>query len=270
MIPTSNTYNFNMTYFQVISKGAQKAGYQQSTLEPDDYHNAFDQINLIYSQWVTEYNLFSCMEFISIPLGQGQIQVIMPSQCIQVVGRAVTVLRQQEEGASDLIMERISTSQYQQIVNKTQQGCPHQYQVVRTSSQVYLNIWCTSDTTTDVLNIWYYSQPGSNLGNQGQAPTTWYWDNTNPLQYWDEPGLFWDTDFGTGNISINDLSVISPRWLRPLINEIATWFCQYKGGDLKTIMKLRKETDASILAAASGEADIAGLNTQFARRRSSY
>tara|TARA_R110002073_G_scaffold86653_3_gene205779 strand:+ start:384 stop:1067 length:684 start_codon:yes stop_codon:yes gene_type:complete len=145
---TSNTATFNLDLADIIEEAYERAGLELRS--GYDYATARRSINLICAEWANKgLNLWTVEEG-SLTLVDGQSTYPLPADTVDLIEHSVRENAGNVTSQTDLVVTRISVSQYSAIPNKLTTGRPTQIYVDR---QIIpqVSLWPVPDSTTRTL-----------------------------------------------------------------------------------------------------------------------
>lgn len=225
-IPSSGTFQFQLSNFSVIKQSLNLIGEQISTVAVQDLEFARNSINLIFTNWSAQgYDLFNVVSGV-INLTQGQQTVTLPTNIFDMIDCSI---RTSDSGQpiDAPLLNRISVQTYQSFPDKTSQATPTMYYLYRGNAP----------STAPVMYL--YPVPD---GSQ-----------TYQLSYF---AITQMQDFST--TSGTQAPGIPYRWMKALVNGLAVELALYKNKESKYPI-LVAEYEKAFRVAAAGDADISGL-----------
>jgi len=152
----SGTTAFNPALSDIVIEVFERCGIRAISLEPEHWQSARRSMNFVQSRWSNRgINLWK-VDLVSMPLMQGQIDVPVDANVINVldVYRSVTFGNE----TIDTILYPIDRSDYAGTPNKAQQGPPSSFWFQRTQTPL-LKLWPAVDGAGPyILNFYVFRQ----------------------------------------------------------------------------------------------------------------
>jgi len=148
---TSGIATFNLDLAEIIEEAYERAGLELRS--GYDYATARRSINLICAEWANKgLNLWTVEEG-SVALVDGTQTYTLPADTVDLIEHVVRESAGNVNSQTDLVVTRISVSQFSAIPNKLTKGRPTQIYVDR---QIVpkISLWPVPDSTTRSL-IYY-------------------------------------------------------------------------------------------------------------------
>lgn len=144
---TSGTYTFNLDIPEIVDAAYELAGIEGARAG-NDIRKARRHLNLILREWQnTGINLWT-LELTSQALTSGTASYTLASSTQDIFDAYI------RRSSKDYICERISLVEYNDFVNKAQQGRPFNFALTKGISQPTLYLWPTPENSTDTFQYW--------------------------------------------------------------------------------------------------------------------
>jgi hypothetical protein len=153
MATTSGTYAFQLEVAEVIAEAYERCGKLAEVLSGPQLRSARRSLNLIQSEWANRgVNLWK-VSLLSLALVQGQGPYPLPAETI-----AILDAYRSQANSGDILLTRISRSDYAAIPMKSRAGPPTSFYFERTI-QPSVTLWPVPEaSSTYTLNLHVISQ----------------------------------------------------------------------------------------------------------------
>lgn len=148
---SSGLFSFNPIIAEIIDEAFERIGKDPASLVGRHMRSARRSIEYVLTHWNNATPLQWTLDLQSQALTQGLIEFTPPAGTIDITRM---VLRRDGE---DTPMSAMSKNEYLELNDKTQQGRPDRYVVMRTITPT-VNIWTASENDTDLLIYWRIRQ----------------------------------------------------------------------------------------------------------------
>jgi hypothetical protein len=172
---TSGTYSFNLDIGDIIEESYERAGVELRS--GYDYRTARRSLDLLMLEWQNRgLNLWTVQSG-SIVLTPGTGRYALPSKELDIIEAFIRTDAGNTSSQSDLMMQRISVSQYSHLTNKLTEARPLQYWIEKDPSQIAINLWPVPDTAETYTLCYYYMErvqdSGKPSSNNMDVPSRW-------------------------------------------------------------------------------------------------
>lgn len=149
---TSGTTDFTLDISDIVEEAYERIGGEFRS--GYNYKTARRSLDLLMLEWQNRgLNLWT-VKNASQQLTVGTASYALSAEKLDIVDASLRTDAGSETNQSDLIMRRISVSEYSHITNKLQQGTPTRFYVQRATTGITLHVWPVPDTA-DVINYYY-------------------------------------------------------------------------------------------------------------------
>lgn len=172
---TSGSYSFNLDIGDIIEESYERAGVELRS--GYDYRTARRSLDLLMLEWQNRgLNLWT-VQFASITLTPGTGRYALPSKELDIIEAFIRTDSGNTSSQSDLMMQRISVSQYSHLTNKLTEARPLQFWIEKDPSQIAINLWPVPDTAETYTLCYYYMErvqdSGKPSSNNMDVPSRW-------------------------------------------------------------------------------------------------
>ena len=172
---TSGSYSFNLDIGDIIEESYERAGVELRS--GYDYRTARRSLDLLMLEWQNRgLNLWT-VQFASITLTPGTGRYVLPSKELDIIEAFIRTDSGNTSSQSDLMMQRISVSQYSHLTNKLTEARPLQFWIEKEPSQIAINLWPVPDTAETYTLCYYYMErvqdSGKPSSNNMDVPSRW-------------------------------------------------------------------------------------------------
>ena len=170
MTGNSNTYAFQPTIGSVTLNAFARCGVRRTEVLAQHMEDAFQETNLMQSDWGADNITFWTVQKIDQPLTQGTATYTVPSNAITVLDLYVN------NGSSNRLLFGFSRTDFASLANPNQQGFPTSYWQDRLLTQT-LTLWPVPDgSATYTMSYYVYTQTQDAIAKQGGAAAVpFYW-----------------------------------------------------------------------------------------------
>ena len=170
---TSGSYSFNLDIGDIIEEAYERAGLELRS----DYRTARRSLNLMMLEWQNRgLNLWT-VKSDSVSLTSGTGRYALSSDKLDIIEAFIRTDSGDTSSQSDLMMERISISQYSHLTNKLTSARPLQYWVEKGVSEIAINLWPVPEASEPYTLVYYYMQRIEDVGkpasNNMDVPSRW-------------------------------------------------------------------------------------------------
>ena len=158
---TSGTTSFRPNVEEIISESFERCGIDPQTRTGYHAESARRSINLLFSECANRGINYWTVSTSTLSLSTGTITYNLPAGVIDLLD--VVIYNSADSTRSDVILNKITISEYNQIPNKSSSGKPNQYMIDKglqsgsnNISKIY--VWQSPDINTYVLNYWAIKQ----------------------------------------------------------------------------------------------------------------
>lgn len=158
---TSGTTAFRPNVEEIILESFERCGIDPQTRTGNHAKSARRSINLLFSEWANRGINYWGVSTATLSLSTGTITYNLPAGVIDLLD--VVIYNSADSTRSDIILNKITISEYNQIPNKSSSGKPNQYMIDKglqsgsnNVSKIY--VWQSPDINTYVLNYWAIKQ----------------------------------------------------------------------------------------------------------------
>ena len=172
---TSGSYSFNLDIGDIIEEAYERAGLELRS--GYDYRTARRSLNLMMLEWQNRgLNLWT-VKSDSVSLTSGTGRYALSSDKLDIIEAFIRTDSGDTSSQSDLMMQRISISQYSHLTNKLTSARPLQYWVEKGVSEIAINLWPVPDASEPYTLVYYYMQRIEDVGkpasNNMDGPSRW-------------------------------------------------------------------------------------------------
>tara|TARA_R110002020_G_scaffold165874_1_gene353675 strand:- start:162 stop:857 length:696 start_codon:yes stop_codon:yes gene_type:complete len=160
---TSGTYTFNLDLGDVMEEAYEQCGLELRS--GFDYRTARRSLNLLMLDWQNRgLNLWT-VKGTTLALTPGTGAYTLTGEKLDIIDAFMRTNDGDATKQSDLMMQRISISQYSHQTNKLLQGRPIQYWVERAPTGITINVWPMPDSSQTWTLGYYYMERVEDAGS---------------------------------------------------------------------------------------------------------
>lgn len=152
---TSGTVAFRPNIEEIIAESYERIGMDSQTLTGYHAKAARRSLNLLFSEWANRGINYWAVQNRTLALTQGTSTYTLPAGTIDLID---VVIRENIGGTNtDVVVQRVSISEYNQLPNKTSTGRPTQYLLDKQYTPV-VYLWQVPDSNDYSLVYWSINQ----------------------------------------------------------------------------------------------------------------
>ncbi len=163
---TSGTYTFSMDLADIIEEAFELAGIEARS--STDLSTARRSLNLIFADWVNwGVNLWA-IEEITTDLVKGTASYTLTGRTLDILEAVIN----EDTNDTDRPIKRISIEEYLDLPDKTSQGQPSLWALLRGQDTPTLFLYPTPDDSTDDFKAWHvrYLQDAGDYDDNPDVP----------------------------------------------------------------------------------------------------
>jgi hypothetical protein len=170
---TSNQFSYNPALGSLVLQAFARCQVRRTELTQTHMEDAYNEANLLQSDWSADGVLFWTVELVQQQLTAGSPSYGIPSNTVSVMD--VFIAPNNGQSGQNRLITPFSRTDYASLANPTQQGFPTSFWYNRALTPT-ITLWpVPDDSTTYLMSYYVYTQPDDAVLRDGKQAAIPYW-----------------------------------------------------------------------------------------------